>query len=129
MIRGRFAKTVACLCAFALIASVSAAAVVKVKVRNLVVPDVLPDVDAFGAPDFTDPKDALVKLTYNSRSGRLSIVARGNVINLSGARQTYPDVGLLTGNIPGDIIKDDYTVAKNGKAVYKGLAKNVPSPF
>jgi len=104
---------------------VNVAFAVVVKVRQLPVP--MPGIDA-GGNITGDPAlagDGLAKLTLNTRTGRVAIVARGDVGNASGSRQKFFDVGLLA-FIPGDIVRDDYTVARNGNAHYNGLARNVP---
>lgn len=107
--------------AVAAVALADAAMAVVVRVRDLEVP--LPRVNANGnLGPWTG--EGIAKFSYNDNTGRLHIVARGDVENRSDRRQVYEDV-LLTGFVDGKIIKDDYTVTARGKATYNGLARNV----
>lgn len=119
MMRSKLRVVAASLFALALAVNVTMAA--KIKAKQIPVP--MPGVDGAGNLDFGLGAEGSAKLTYNSKTGRLHIVARGRVDNESGSRQKYNDVGILTG--VGDVIKDDYTVQKNGRAVYQGLSRNV----
>lgn len=94
----------------------------KIVVENF--PALLPGVDEYGMLTSSLEGPGMVKLTTNTRTNRTVIVGRGKVTNLSGRCQVYYDIGASANGIPFQIISDVYCVARNGCAVYTGLAKN-----
>lgn len=86
---------------------------------------VLPGIDSSGNLDSSLGAESSGRLTYNTKNGRLVVVARGHVTNDSHVKQTYSDLGVIT---DGTVIKDDYRVCAKGHAVYRAVAKGATQP-
>lgn len=89
----------------------------------------LPGVDDSETLDLELGGQGTGRLAYNTRTGQLVITARANVKNKAKTNYRQSDIGLLPAlidNLGGDsssVVRDIYTVSKNGRAVYKGLAR------
>jgi hypothetical protein len=122
MIYRRIARPVAFVLALALVAGIALGSH-RIVIRNLVV--ALDGVDDAGNLSSDNGADGLGKFTYNTRTGRAHLVARGRVQNDSGRAQVYTDVGLISTFITdGTVTRDRYVVSASGRAVYNGVAKN-----
>ncbi|QDT56939.1 hypothetical protein Pan44_50020 [Caulifigura coniformis] len=64
-----------------------------------------------------DGYSGLVKISLNLKNGKLAISGKAVVDNEFGKKVKFVDLNLLGID---ELVKETYTVAKNGKATYKG---------
>lgn len=84
-----------------------------------------PGIDIDGNLDDGLGDDGTVRVRYNTRRDRLTVVGRAVVGNDSKKLQVFNDTGVIDNFIvDGDVVTDRYRVAKNGRATYNGLVKN-----
>ncbi|OAI57917.1 hypothetical protein AYO47_00045 [Planctomyces sp. SCGC AG-212-M04] len=84
-----------------------------------------PGIDIDGNIDDGLGDDGTVRVRYNTRRDRLTVVGRAVVGNDSKKLQVFNDAGVIDNFIvDGDVVTDRYRVAKNGRATYNGLVKN-----
>ena len=112
-------KIAAGLCCVAVLA-MGVAQAKNLVIKNLPV-DVFQGIDTDGNLDGGNFV-GFVKLSVNLKTGKASVSGKAVVPNLSFKKATFIDEDFAG---IGDLVKDKYVVAKNGRATYTGKYENV----
>ncbi len=106
------------LCCFAVLAT-GVAQAKKLVIKNLPI-DAFQGIDTDGNLDGGN-YDGFVKVSVNLKTGKASVSGKAVVPNLFGKKVVFNDEDFAG---IGDLVKDKYTVAKNGRATYTGKYEN-----